>query len=262
MRTRNYWITAGVLAVVPWLAAACGDGAGVTGPGGSGSGATVSLSLAVPPSAPAPRVSGANFSVTLGDGSNSVILDRVAIVLRDIELELQNDDSCATHVAGVDDNCEEIDVGPRLLELPLDGSVSQKFSVSGVQAGVYDEIELEVHKPSTPEDSAFVRLNPQFDGVSIRVEGSFNTVPFLYETDLSAEQEIGLANPLVIADGAVTPTNLTLTVDVDTWFRDASRTLLDPATANKGGVNESMVTGNIKLSLDGFEDDDLDGSAD
>ncbi|MFQ5747028.1 MAG: hypothetical protein ACE5HF_07385 [Gemmatimonadota bacterium] len=260
MRTRNDWTRAALLAFVPWLATACGDGA--TGPAGSGGGATVSLSLAVAPQAPTPKVSGANFAVTLGDGANTLTLDRVAIVLRDIELELQNDDSCNTHVPGVDDNCEEFEVGPKLLELPLDGSVSQKFQVSGVPAGVYDEIELEVHKPSTPEDTAFVRLNPQFDGVSIRVEGSFNTVPFLYQTDLNAEQEITLAKPLTIAAGDTSPTNLTLTVDVDTWFRDQVGTLVDPVTANKGGLNESMVTENIKFSIDGFEDGDLDGSAD
>jgi hypothetical protein len=48
-------------------------------------------------------------------------------------------------------------------------------------------------------------------------------------------------------------------VDVSTWFRSATGALIDPATANKGGLNESEVTENIKDSFKAFEDEDRDG---
>ena len=39
-------------------------------------------------------------------------------------------------------------------------------------------------------------------------------------------------------------------------------TLLDPASANEGGANESVVENNIENSIDAFEDDDRDGDDD
>ena len=35
--------------------------------------------------------------------------------------------------------------------------------------------------------------------------------------------------------------------------------LIDPATANQGGANKSLVDNNIKNSIKAFEDDDHDG---
>jgi hypothetical protein len=48
-------------------------------------------------------------------------------------------------------------------------------------------------------------------------------------------------------------------VDLSTWFRDGAGALVDPASANQGGENESIVKENVKTSLKAFEDDDRDG---
>jgi len=51
-------------------------------------------------------------------------------------------------------------------------------------------------------------------------------------------------------------------VDLTTWFEAADGNLLDPATANEGGQNESWVDNNIKQSIEAFEDRNRDGSED
>jgi hypothetical protein len=58
------------------------------------------------------------------------------------------------------------------------------------------------------------------------------------------------------------PTDLTLFVDLDRWFRDGSGNLVDPASANTGNANESLVESNITSTLHAFEDEDHDGSDD
>ena len=237
--------------------AACGDE--VAGPNG-GSSATVSLSVAVPAAAPTPAI---NFplDVVFNDGVSTVTLTRVALVLRDVELEKQFDE-CDDITSSGDDACESFDAGPIILELPMDGTVDNAISVSGVPADTYDELEFKVHKPEddTPEDLAFIAANPEFDGVSIRVEGDFDGQAFLFETDLNEAQEVPLSPPLVVTDG--TSLNVTFSVDVGTWFRALDGSLIDPATANKGQANENLVKDNIRASIDVFEDNDRDGSDD
>jgi hypothetical protein len=56
--------------------------------------------------------------------------------------------------------------------------------------------------------------------------------------------------------------NVTLQVDVTTWFLDENLDLIDPSTASTGGPNESVVEENIQNSLHLYEDEDRDGDDD
>ncbi|UCD22964.1 MAG: hypothetical protein JSW51_07780, partial [Gemmatimonadota bacterium] len=100
----------------------------------------------------------------------------------------------------------------------------------------------------------------EFDKLSIRIMGSYNGDSFLYESDLGVEQELDLIPALVVQEGAGS-TNITVFVDLDAWFRDATGRLIDPDTANEGGANESLVEDNIKESMEAFEDDDRNGES-
>lgn len=248
--------------------AACSDSTdSPAGPGGGGTAGTgtVSLSVAVrtPAAATFSRTGGALFDIVQNDGSSELVIQRVAMVVREIELERQFDDDCDDHVSGDDDDCEEFSTGPMILELPVDGSVDQVISIGSVPADVYDEVEFRIHKPEddTPEDLAFLLAHPEFERVSIRVEGTFDGEQFTYLTDLSEEQEHALVPPLVVgADSS--PVNVTLSIDVSTWFLTAGGDLVDPRSANDGGPNEQLVENNIELSIDAFEDDDRDGDDD
>ncbi len=237
--------------------AACSD---ANGPAGS----TVSLSFATQAAAPLAAFGSTPFAVasdTMTDGTNTLVITKAELVLREIELERVSDDAC-DEILGDDDLCEEFAVGPLLIELPLDGGTATMFTIP-VDTGTYDEIEFELHKVSNddPEDAAFRAAHPDMVGKSIRIQGTYNGQPFTYESDLNEDQEHALVPPLVIGEG-VTSTNVTLFVDLNAWFRDAGGNLVNPQSGNKGGVNENLIRDNIKNSFEAFEDDDRDGSDD
>lgn len=210
--------------------------------------------------------------VTITDGVNTLVIESVQMVLREIELKREDDDACDDGIVGEgsgdntaqarsdddDDGCEEFEIGPILFDLPLGPGVEQVIAVE-VPAGVFDELEFEIHKPEDDGDQAdrdFIAQNPAFRDISIRATGTYNGTPFTFTSDLNVEQERKLVPPLTL--DATQTTDLTFFVDVRSWFRGTADLLIDPATANKGGVNENTVKDNIEGSIGVFEDEDRD----
>jgi hypothetical protein len=240
---RTAWMFA---AVTAWLGVtACDDG---TGPGGS-----VSLSLSVPADGPAASVqSPALFDLVYMDGASTLTLTQVELVMREIELEKVDDDSCDDGFEG-DDECEEFETGPRVFDVPVDGSTEAVLSLNDVPEGLYDELEIEIHKVSDdPEDAALLAARPDLADVSIRVEGDFDGTAFTFTTGVEEEFEFGFSPPL---DPSAGPINVTLSIDVESWFRDQGGNLLDPSNV----ANRSQIETNIEQSFEAFEDDDGDG---
>jgi len=225
--------------------------------GGPSSSAQVNFSVATQPAAAAPSGSSETFTDA---GSNTLVINRVQLVLREIELKsVEATTSCDNSGPG---SCEELELGPILLDLPLGvGGAAHSFTVP-VAAGTYDEIEFKIHPPSDDDtpDATFLQAHPEFAGVSVQVDGTFNGVSFRYLSDLSAEEEIELSPALAVAESATA--DLTLMVDLDGWFRDGAGLLVDPATANVGLANETLVEGNIRATLHAFEDENHDGTDD
>jgi hypothetical protein len=243
------------------LVTACGD---TTGLGSGSSGVALSFSTRAvggPGGAPGAFFSSAASADTFALDGDELIVSKVEVVLREIELKKISTDVCDSLTVG-DDDCEEFEVGPVLLDLPLNGEVARLIEIQ-VDSGTYDEIEFDIHKVSNddPEDAAFRQAYPHMIGQSIRVEGTFNGDAFVYETDLDEEQEYDLVPPLMI-DSLSAATNVTVRIDISTWFVDGNGALIDPATANKGEQNEGVVKENIKNSIDAFEDEDEDGDDD
>ena len=241
-------------AVAATLLSACSDSTGASGD------PQVRFNLATGPAAAAgiaaPAFAVAAAPMTLTDGANTLVLDQVELVLREIELERVGEDACAL-VA--DDSCEKLELGPILLDLPLTAGAVGQFTVA-VDTGHYGEVEFEVHKASSSDDAAFVAQYPDFADRSIRVTGSYNGTAFTFYSDIDVEQEIDLVPPMVVGESG--SADLTLRVDLDRWFRDDAGALLDPATANKGEPNEGQVKNNIQNGFDAFEDQDRDGAED
>jgi hypothetical protein len=220
----------------------------------------------------------------VGAGPDTLVLDSVRMVLRDIRFERAEDSSCDddqgddqgdNHSASIhddgevddnghdDDACESYNAGPFLLDLPLGPGVERAFSVP-VDTGTFDELRIRIHKPEDngdPRDAAFLADHPEFSGVSIRAFGSFNGSPFEYTTDLSAEQRMNLVPPIVVA-AALSQVDVTIKVDLTGWFADGLGGLVDPASANAGGLNQNLVEDNIKSSFHAFRDEDHDGHDD
>ncbi len=202
-----------------------------------------------------PNAVGDSLSIT--DGTNTLILTKVEVVAREIELRRAGVVSCDSMLSS--DTCEYFSASARLVTLPLMELATQVLQVD-VAAGTYSSIRMKIHKVSDDVgDAAFLTANPTWPaGQSIRVTGFYNGVAFTYLTDVNFEAEETLSPPLVV-DGT-TPTNLTVRIDLSTWFRNgATGPLIDPATAGNGGGNKSTVENNIKNSVKAFEDKDQDG---
>lgn len=203
----------------------------------------------------AAEVAGSSGGATLAVGTDDLVITRAQIVLREIEFEY--DDSLPGCTSSYDDACEKIEIGPVLVDLPLDGSLRTGLTTT-VPEGTFDEIEFELehaHDDSASE-RAFRREHPEFNGLSVRVEGTFNGQPFTFVSSVRAEMEIEFSPPLVVGESG---RNVTIAVDIGRWFRRSDGSAIDPRTANPGGPNAGVVATNIRASFDAFDDDDRDG---
>jgi hypothetical protein len=238
--------------------AACSNSSGPAG------GAAISFNVSTKASAPV-AAGMALSSAPITDGIHTIVLDTVKLVMKEIQFK-RAESSVTTCPAGAGDNsdCEELEVGPLLVDLPLDPGVDHQFTVD-VTPGTYDKLEFKIHTPEGEShggdsfDSSFLTLHPEYAGISIHVVGTYDAARFVFNSNLDAEQEIELPAPLVV-DGT-TPVSVTLKVDLDTWFRNGTA-VLDPSTANSGGANEGVVRNNIEASLQSFEDENHDGIED
>jgi hypothetical protein len=257
------------LALATLLAACSGDSAGPT----------TSARVVFHVSAATGTGGLAALSDTLvGAGPDTLVLDSVQLVLRDIRFKRVEDDACDDdlnddHLAAShdddedgsddDDSCESYNAGPFLLEVPLDTGLVKAFSVA-VDTGTYDELRIKIHKPEDDGDAAdaqFLLQHPEFADVSIRAVGTWNGTPFTFTSDLGTEQRMNLVPPLVVAQ-AMSQVDVTIQVDVTAWFADGQGGYVDPATANEGGANEQLVDDNIESSFRAFHDEDHDGHDD
>lgn len=233
------------------LATAACDSTTTTGRQGVG----ISFSTKAATAVVVAGASDANFNITMTNGSNTLVITKAQLVLRELELKLSSTVTCSTGTA--QDSCEEIELGPMLITLPVTDAVATPITAQ-VPAGTYREIEFDIRRPGTdPADQAFVAANPNFNNVSIRVEGTYNGVAFVFTSQLDQEVQIDFNPPVVITDGA---NNATIGVNIRSWFTNANGTLINPATANPGQQNASIVAEKIKVSLRAFEDDDKSGS--
>jgi len=212
---------------------------------------------------PAPQVATAGETTVIALGNDTLILRSVEVVLQDIELKRAEAAGC-DNVTGNDD-CEEFETGPMLASLGLGTAATETMISVSAPPGQYDKLEFKIHKPESSDDAAFIAAHPGFDGVSIRVTGTYSQAgtrsDFVFTSDLDAQQEVELASPITVSAGA--GTSVTLRLDVSTWFLNAAGTaLVDPASANKGLPNESVVKDRIHASIEAFRDDDHDGHDD
>jgi hypothetical protein len=200
--------------------------------------------------------------VIVGTGPNSVQITKVEFVLA--HLELSHAATCSIPPTN-DDNCNELELNPMLIDLPLDGSTKAVLDAS-VPAGSYTRLQAELDAVKSDEEcehgaAAFFTANPSWPaGVSVRVTGVFtdaNSVKhdFTSTSQVSAELEIQFSTPVTVD---ATTHNLTISVDVASWFKDANGTVIDPTNS----ANAEAFSTNIRKSFNAFEDDDRDGEQD
>lgn len=157
------------------------------------------------------------------------------------------------------DSCDARALGPILVDLPLNSGPQQQFAID-IEPGTYTAVRFHIHKANSGSEAPFLAEHPEFVGTSIRVTGTFNHEPFTYTTSLNAVQHQRFESPVTV-DASGT-TDVTLLVDLSTWFLGPQGALVDPATAMPGGANEHLVWDNIRRSFQAFNDHDHNGHPD
>lgn len=237
-------------------ATACAD---ATSPAGKGISVSFTTKASTAPVLQNGSMWSPRLSVTATSGSNTIVISKVQMVFSKMELA----SSTATCSGTTEDDCPELHLDPVLVDIPLDAAVATAINVA-VPAGSYTKLEAKIDaiaagSTDVPGAAAFLAAHPDFTNVSVHVEGTWNGQPFSFNTPAEAELELAFNPPLVVD---ATGMNLTVNVDVASWFRMADGSLIDPATAAPGGQNASIVGENIKRSLKVYEDDDHDGQDD
>lgn len=257
-------------------AVACSDS---TGPGAGAR--TIGLLVTTPRGAAG--VAGFAPPESVVVGGHTMVLDKVELVIKEIELKrvastttCGSDEDTAPEASGGgddhgdhhgkehgngqghDEDCFDFQTGPLLVDVPLGGGPKRVVAVA-VDTGSYAQVEFKIHKVRG-SDTAFAAAHPDLNGLSVRVTGKYDGKAFTFTSDVSAKQENDLVPPLVVNTN--TATNLTLEVEVASWFVAGGIGLVDPASAAAGKPNENLVRQNIRRSFHVFEDDDHDGRRD
>ena len=241
--------------------AACDDS---TGPRYDGApGATLSFAVPQSPSGATTWQGMAPQAVIVTDGAGRTLdVTQIQVVLEDVELERQFDDDCNDV-----DACEKFEIGPVLIDLPVDGGIITPFDVA-IPADVYDELELEIDDAEDDSTSAqFFAANPTWpQDASMRIVGTFDAndgagpQPFDVYIEISAEIERELSPPLVVTDSAQ-DVNVTVAIDVAAWFQ-AGGGLIDPRDLATDDDLVDELEDRIEDSFEAFEDEDRDGDDD
>ncbi len=222
-----------------------------------------SLSLSVTsrsagPTASVASSSGLSADIQVGTGAGSLTISSVQLVLA--EIELTNGGTCAS---SAEDNagCEEVELGPLFVDVPLNGTAKAILDAS-VPAGSYSELEAELDAVESAEEGAasFLATHSDLAGVSVRVAGVFTDAngvahDFTFTSNVEAKIEMAFPSPVSVD---ATTSNLTIDVNVASWFKDANGAVIDPTDP----ANGEGISANIERSFKAFADDDRDGTPD
>jgi hypothetical protein len=170
-----------------------------------------------------------------------------------------------------DDEADDFKTPPFCIRLtPADmanGAIAHVLD-SDVPAGTFNEIKIVIGPVAAARADAGMLGSKDAGtdscdaaGDSVIVDGTFagggDAGPASFEfTSRLREEQKHETDMTVTVDG--TTKNLTLTIDMTNWFKDANGRDLDPRLE----ANREAIEDNIKASIDIFEDEDEDGMND
>ncbi len=182
-----------------------------------------------------------------GDSQNIIILDTVKILIKDIKLNVGNNN--------LDSN--NFKVGPFLLFLDLSSNINT-ISTAVIPAGVYDKIKFEVHKLNDNEavpDPEFADVNGRY---SVIVKGRYLGNHFIYKSTKSAHQLLNFPD---ISVNSESMTNITMIVKPYIWFIE-NGVYLSPADPANSNDIDNNIKDNINNNFKAFRDNDKNGVPD
>ena len=136
-----------------------------------------------------------------------------------------------------------------------------QHSKLNLPAGVYGGVALSLYRVpaagGTAADAEIRAAHPEIAGRAVLITGTFDGVPFEFTIEDMLAKTIALSQPVMVVGGA--NTNITVRLAVADWFRNADGSLIDPRTAQYGGVNVAAVASNMARAVIAFEDRDHNG---
>lgn len=211
-----------------------------------------------------------NLSLSFSNGqqmaktkSDTLIISSAKILLKNLEVIKTGNDTTNKEIGKGDDWTEddeavELKYGPFVVPLNLNGGINT-ITVNNVPAGTYIAAEFLIHEPTeneTPPDSDFTDSSNGNNKYSIIVKGTYNSIPFVFKSMLSAKQKVMFQNPITVSSNNFI--NVTLVVNPYSWFSLKGR-ILNPLNLSDGII----INGLIKTSFrEGFEDNNEDGHKD
>ncbi len=256
------WILASTLTTL----AACGDQAAWKLDPTETSGGATNLSVSFASSgALATNASGS--AIIVGADDDTLVINSVQIVLNDVELRREEVSTCPDAMpartngerSADDMGCSRLDLGPMLLDVPLDGVSSSQLSAA-IPAASYREVAFAIKRvrtesSATAAERLFVTQHPEFGDQTVRVTGTYRGEPFTFTSVVEADVEFEFDPALAVEAGV--NDNVTVSLDLSRWFRSETGALLAPTTDN-----QALIDQNIATSFDAFGDRDLDGRED
>lgn len=182
-----------------------------------------------------------------------LVLTKAHVIVDGIELSHNDGPNCE----GTGEfECEDFEQSAQLVEIPLANGVNTQLTVP-VPEGTYERLDAHIRVPESVDASiaTFIAAHPEFAGKSVRVEGKYKGTPFIYTAPIDAQLELKFNTPLVVSS---TSKNITVDVDVASWFKNSAGVALDPADP----ANAATIAANIRRSFNVFEDDNEDGESD
>ena len=165
-------------------------------------------------------------------GSNGTLeIERIAFVVSEMELRADGD-RCL--IGALDDDCQEVEMNPRLVTLEMDGSATV-LTTTRVPAGSYTAIEFEIEDVDFDDEEAAevaTSIRERFadwpEGASMLVIGTFTaedgTVSaFRTYLDADVEVEREFVEPAEVRHDQT----LRIRVDPSTWFRGENDTVIN-----------------------------------
>ena len=160
-----------------------------------------------------------------------------------------------------DEDCEPVRAGPVLVAVPLDGT-TKIFLDALVPAGTYTGVRAKLDAVDSDDTGAqdFLTAHPEFEGVSVKVVGVFKDSggtdhAFTFISHMKAPIHADFDSSVTVDANSM---NLTINVDVTSWFKNRSGAIIDPTNPE----NQRAIERSIRASLRAFEDDDHDGNDD
>jgi hypothetical protein len=174
-------------------------------------------------------------------GGHTVDVQQVDLLVEKVKLERVHvdgeEDSDSENEADSDsDNDETFRDGPVTIALPISGGLVSPFSQT-VPAGTYDEMQLKVQ---------YVRVGGTYDGQAFDVT-----------TPVNAKVETHLNPPLVVSSAVDNP-NVTVNVDVLSWFQ-SNGAVIDPRQLATNTQLASAFRSRVRASFRALKDNNQDG---